>query len=125
MDLIKSEIKRLAKKINARKKTLPTFGSSEDFARPHIEKTGNIYHWVVVERGQEQERKSSEDIKEILFHVFEAVTFEMASDWELKNRKENEDFRIQLFKHQEELLKQIDEEFFLRIKKKHDKLLRR
>ena len=55
MDLIKSEIKRLAKKINARKKTLPTFGSSEDFARPHIEKTGNIYHWVVVERGQEQE----------------------------------------------------------------------
>ena len=49
----------------------------------------------------------------------------MASDWELKNRKENEDFRIQLFKHQEELLKQIDEEFFLRIKKKHDKLLRR
>ena len=125
MEFIKSQILKLANKINAPDVYLPTFGSSKDFARPHIEKTGNTYHWVVVERGQELERKSSDDINEILFHVFQAVTFEMACKWEVQNRKEDEDSRIQLFQKQEELLKLIDEDYYLKTKKRHDKLLRR
>jgi hypothetical protein len=125
LEFIKSQILKLANKINAPDVYLPTFGSSEDFARPHIEKTGNTYHWVVVERGQELERKSSDDINEILFHVFQAVTFEMACKWEVQNRKEDEDSRIQLFQKQEELLKLIDEDYYLKTKKRHDKLLRR
>ena len=125
MEFIKSQILKLANKINAPDVYLPTFRSSEDFARPHIEKTGNTYHWVVVERGQELERKSSDDINEILFHVFQAVTFEMACKWEVQNRKEDEDSRIQLFQKQEELLKLIDEDYYLKTKNRHDKLLRR
>ena len=42
--VILNEGKRLAKLINAPNQLLPTFETSEDFARPHIEKQGNEYH---------------------------------------------------------------------------------
>ncbi|GAA5023561.1 hypothetical protein GCM10011506_06510 [Marivirga lumbricoides] len=51
MERIKSKIEELANRINAPKEYLPTYGYSEDFARPHIEVKGNELHWVVVERG--------------------------------------------------------------------------
>ena len=77
--------------IDAPKEYLPTYGFSEDFARPHIEVNGNELHWVVIERGQELERRHTTDEKEFLFWVFDAVTFGMATRLELQNRNENED----------------------------------
>jgi hypothetical protein len=51
-----SEIDDLAQRIGASGLILPTYGRSEDFARPYIEVDDSGYHYVVVERGQEMER---------------------------------------------------------------------
>ena len=123
MEAIKSKIENLASRINAPKEYLPTYGFSEDFAKPHIEVNDNEFHWVVVERGQELERRQTTDEKELLFWVFDSVTFEMATRLELENRNENEDFRIQLFKIQEELIGEINSDYSDRLNIKHRKLL--
>jgi len=48
LDAIKSEVDRLAAKIGASGYILPTYGRSEDLARPHIEVDSRGYHYVVV-----------------------------------------------------------------------------
>ncbi|UZD23207.1 immunity 63 family protein [Algoriphagus halophytocola] len=124
MEQIKSKIEKLANRINAPKEYLPTYGFTEDFAGPHIEVNGKKLHWVIIERGQELARRQTTDEKEFLFWVFDAVTFEMATRLELQNRNENEDFRIQLFKIQEELIGEIDSDYSDRLNIKHRKLLK-
>lgn len=125
MNKIKETIESLAKRINAPEIYLPTYNNSEDFARPHIEKHGNELHWVVIERGQELERRKTTELKELLFWVFDSVTFEMATKEEVKNRNEDEDFRIQLFKIQEKLIGKIDPDYQKALHEKHSKLLRK
>ncbi len=53
---IKAEVDRLATQIGALGYVLPTYGSSEDGARPRIEVNARSYHYVIVESGQELER---------------------------------------------------------------------
>ena len=124
MEILKKEIYRLSRLINAPNELLPTFETSEDFARPHIEKQGNEYHFVVVERGQELQRKKTNKLDEILFWIFRGVTFSMAAKTELENRIENEDFRIQLFKIQEDLIGQINLGYKKELEGKHKRLLK-
>lgn len=124
MEILKKEVYRLANLINAPNELLPTFETSDDFARPHIEKEGNEYHFVVVERGQEIERKKTTKIDKILYWIFSGVTFSMAAKIELDNRNEGEDFRIQLFKIQEDLIGRINPQFKKKLEKKHKRLLR-
>ncbi len=84
---------------------LPTYGFSEDSARPHIEVSADgAMHWVVCERGVEQDRRRTHDPDELLYWIFESVTFSMACDFEVSHRIANEDFRRQLFAHQLGLL---------------------
>lgn len=118
-------VDRLAEIIDAPELLLPTYGVSEDFARPHIEFAGGQYHYVVVERGKEIDRKSSTDIDEILFHVFEGVTFSMAVDFERRRRRRNEDFRRQLFDAQLELLAKLNPDWRRRTRERLDEVLTR
>ena len=120
---LKLEITRLSQIINAPEFLIPTFDFSKDFAYPHIEMQGEEYHFVVVERGQELERRRTFNIDEILFWIFDGITFEMACELELRNRKENEDFRIQLFQIQENLMYKINPKFSEILNIKHSKLL--
>lgn len=122
-NIVESRVKDLAKLIGAPKHLLPTFGFSEQSGLPHIEITGDIYHFVVCERGSEFNRKTTKDLKELLFWIFDSVTFSMACDLELKNRRNDEDFRIQLFQIQEDLISKIDDDYAMTLKNKHDKLL--
>jgi hypothetical protein len=92
-DQIRSCIDRLARKIGAPPQTLPTYGHSEDAGRPHIEADWKAYHFVVVERGQELERRTTRDLDELFYWVFKGVTFDMACQFELRNRIPNADFR--------------------------------
>lgn len=105
---IQTEVERLAPIIDAPARELPTYGYSQDFAYPHLEVWNGALWWVVVERGKELERRSTTDLNELLYWVFEGVTFSMASDWELRNRVEDQDFRILLFTKQFELLAMLD-----------------
>lgn len=105
---LERDVVRRATLIDAPAHLLPTYVVSEDLARPHIEREGDSYCFVVKERGVELERRSTTSLDEILYWIFEPVTFSMASDWELANRVEGEDSRRGLFTKQLELLDRLD-----------------
>jgi hypothetical protein len=100
---IQSRIEDLARRIDAPPGDLPTYGQSEDGARPHIE-VGNEYYFVVVERGSELRRSSTKDLDELLYWVFSGVASKMAGQFELRNRRHGEDTRRQRFPRQIQLL---------------------
>lgn len=122
---LKEEIEKLAKRINAPEEFLPTYNVSEDFARPHLEIHGEELHWVIIERGQELQRRKTFNLEELLFWVFDGITFEMATELEISNRRKEEDSRVQLFEIQETLMGEINPRYSKILHNKHQKLLSR
>ena len=101
---IKTQVDELADKIGASGSVLPTYGRTEDGARPHIEADARGCHLVVVERGQELSRMTTGVLDDLLYAVFEGVTASLASDYELAHRRDNEDPRRIMFSRELELL---------------------
>ncbi|NOU59630.1 Imm63 family immunity protein [Marinifilum caeruleilacunae] len=121
---IKGLIEKFASRINAPVNLLPTYEHSEDFARPHIEiDVDNNLHFVVIERGKEIERRKTAELEELIYWVFEGITLTMAFDYEVKNRKQNQDPRIIAFNKQLELLNTIDSKLGHKCKQKQEKIL--
>ena len=120
---IKIEVDRLAAKIGASGYYLPTYGRSEDGARPHIEVDARGYHYVVVERGQELKRITTGDLNELLYQIFEAITFSLACDHELAHRVEGQDCRRLMFQYQIGLLSKLSEEWSFREAQQHGQIL--
>jgi hypothetical protein len=108
---IKSQVKKMAKLICASEQILPTYGTSKDFAIPHVDVFYGQYHYIVVERGVELEHKSTADLDELLFWVFDDVTFHLALCYELKHRNEAQDCRRIAFDKQIELMARISPAF--------------
>jgi len=104
LEQFRQEVDRRAAVIDAPPALLPTYGRTEDGARPHIEFARGQYHYVVVERGNELERHSSADVDPILYHVFQGVTFSMACQRAGRERRPGVDWRRQLFAIQLDLL---------------------
>ncbi|HEU4882472.1 MAG TPA: Imm63 family immunity protein [Longimicrobium sp.] len=104
---IESRVNQLAGRIAVPANLLPTFGHSEDFARPHVEVDSRGYHYVVVERGQELRRVTTGSMDELLSLIFADVTFSMACDFELKHRVDGQDSRRLLFATQVDLLSRL------------------
>jgi hypothetical protein len=106
LESIRARVNALARSIGAPARYLPTYGVSEDGARPHIE-AGQVYSYVVVERGRELRRERTADLDELLYWAFASVTFAMAGDHELRHRRRGEDSRRQLFAKHIELLDRL------------------
>jgi hypothetical protein len=104
---------------------LPTFGCNKDFARPEVQVHYADYHFIIVERGQELQRSTTSQLEQVLFWIFEAVTFSMAGEYELAHRIEGQDFRIVLFSRQIELLELISPDFADRQRLRYQKILPR
>ena len=121
---IKTEVERLAALIGASENYLPTYGHSEDGARPHLEIDARGYHYVVVERGQELERLTTNDPDELLFNVFANVAFSLACRYELTHRIEGQDFRRVLFRQQVALLARISPRWGEREARRQESILR-
>lgn len=124
MKEIKDLMNTLAAKVGMPEKYLPTFGYSEDFGRPHIEKEGNTYKYLVVERGETRETRVTENIQDLMYMIFESATAEMAWDFERINRKDGQDSRRLAFSKQLELLSAIDANFALKFNEKLRAILR-
>jgi hypothetical protein len=62
----RSAVFDLAGVIAAPRRERPTFGTSEDLARPHVEERDRRFSLVVVERGEELERCQARDLDELL-----------------------------------------------------------
>jgi Immunity protein 63 len=113
LDQLRNLINELAARIDAPDRLLPTFGSSIDFAEPHIE-VDDRYHWVVVERGCERQRRTTTDLDELLYWTFEAITSCLSSEHRFYGRKYDEDYRRRLFRNQLTLLAILDERWVKR-----------
>ena len=106
---IHEQVDRLAAIIGAPSNSLPTYGRSAQSGLPHVEVTSDgQMHFVVCERGVEFERWTTLNPDQLLYWVFQSVTFSMACDYELRHRIEGEDFRRQLFAHQLQLLHRLN-----------------
>ena len=105
---IETDVAARARRIGASGRDLPTYGTSEDGARPHIEVEHGLYHYVVVERGVEIDRRFSDRYDDLLYWIFSDVTHRHAFGYELQNRIEDQDCRRIAFPKQVELMRKID-----------------
>ncbi len=121
---IAKEVRRFAAVVEAGPGLLPTYGHSQDFARPHVEVDALGYHLVVVERGQELSRHTTTDLDELLYRIFQGVTFSLACNYELAHRTERQDCRRMLFRRQVELLSQLSGAWGRRRASEHRAILR-
>jgi hypothetical protein len=123
LDTVQRAVNILGEKIGASGYNLPTYGKSEDFARPHIEINARGYHYVVVERGNEIQRKTTHDIYELLYWIFSHITFNLAIEYERSHRIPSKDSRRLAFQKQEELLGILDEDWKRREEARHNQIL--
>jgi hypothetical protein len=125
LDDIKKKVDELAAKINAPTDLQPTYGYSRDFAYPHIEVDNvGLLHYVIIERGEELSRKTTDNLDMLLFWIFSNLTFSMACDYELNNRQEDKDFRRILFEKQEEILGQLSDTWRQKENEEHKRILK-
>jgi hypothetical protein len=108
---IRAKVEELAKLIGANQHQVPTYGKSRDFGYSHVEVDEVSYHLVTVERGQELERKSTTELDELLYYIFVDATSDIAGNFELKNRIEDQDSRRIAFSKQIELMHSINSDF--------------
>lgn len=122
---IENNVNLLGKLIKASPHLFPSYGFSKDDAAPHIEVDSMGMHYVIIERGEEIERKTTNNIDEFLYWIFDNVTFSIASNFELKYREESKDCRRIMFSKQEELLGAIKPQWEKISKKEHSAILER
>ena len=120
---IEETVTAMAQRINAPAWAVPTFHFSEQLGRPHIEASALGYSYVIAERGEEYSRQHTTNFRELLYWIFKSVSFEMACQWELQNRKKQEDFRRQLFAKQIQIMKEVDEEFAVKLQAENEAIL--
>jgi hypothetical protein len=75
---IQPKVDELAIKLHAPANLLPTYGRTDDGARPYIEVDGRRYHFVVVERGEEMARYTTGAIDQLLLRGFSTITSPMS-----------------------------------------------
>lgn len=90
---------------------------------PHIERNENTFFYVVTERGQEFERRTTSDPDELLYWLVSDLTWAMASEYELQHRFAEQDFRRLLFKKHLELLSRVSSQWSERKRVEYDKVL--
>lgn len=98
--------------------------SPQQDGAPHIEIRSGKFEYVVTERGSELERISGLDNDEVLYLLFEGVTSIMATSYELRNRKPVGDGRSVWFPYQENLMAGLKPSWGVRLKEKHEKILK-
>ncbi|MFD0939544.1 Imm63 family immunity protein [Pedobacter boryungensis] len=121
---IEEIVTELALKIHVPLNLLPSFGNQKWDAHPYIEVDNLGYmFYIISERGQEYERKGTNNIDDLLYWIFANVTFAMASDYELKNRIADKDSRRMMFQKQEELLGQLNDSWRQKENARHHSIL--
>ncbi|MEM9859817.1 MAG: Imm63 family immunity protein [Bacteroidota bacterium] len=120
---VKRQIASAAELINAPKNLLPSYDRPRQDAHPYIEVDSLGYHFIISERFIELERRTTNDINDLIYWVLDGITHEMAVRKELKYRKEREDFRRQLFEIQVDLMEKVSIDYAKRLKKKISEIL--
>lgn len=105
LDSLRRAVEKLAQLIKAPPYDVPTCDPLRE--GPHIEHDALGFHFVQVERGKEFQRFTSESADEILYTIFQQVTFFMAVAYEVRHRISGQDHRRQIFPYQLKLLERL------------------
>jgi len=84
----------------------------------------SIYYYIEMDRGRVVRSFESRKLEDILFYLFYDITFDLAIEYEIKQRKQGEDFRRILFAKQLELLLKINKVYYTKGKQKIDDILK-
>jgi len=125
IQLLEREFNRLSKKISVPERLKPSFGPSDYDEKPYVfEDYKNNLHYAAKERGQISFDKITSDFDEILYWIFDSITFSMAVDFELNSRIEEQDCRRIAFEHQTQLMTTINKIWGKKTIKKHNEILK-
>lgn len=111
--------------------------NDESTLYPMFSKTSNVfnegnsiyvenskYYYVVMERGKVNKCYESDELEDVLYSLFESITFEMASNYELQHRVEGEDSRELIWKKQLELMEKVNKKFFIKCQIEIEEILK-
>ena len=87
--------------------------------------TETEYHYVVMERGKVNECYRGEHLDDILYPVFNDITFTLAMEYEIEHRNNDVDSRKERWRKQLELLEAIDIKFVETRKKEIEEILKK
>ncbi|MCO8271506.1 immunity 63 family protein [Actinoplanes sp. TRM 88003] len=111
LEVLRAEVDRLGALINAPTADLVAF-EPRDAAHPYVQVDADgTYHWLVVERGQVLQDRTTTSRDEILYWSFDATTYAMAGVWATHHPVEEQEFRVTLWERQFALLRALDPEW--------------
>lgn len=129
-----SQIEEMVNKINEKLgvavSELPSYGSSDNRSPSYVKVDKDGYSLFeydpYVDKKNQHLTIKTLDVNELLFEIFKAATFTMASKYELENRIPDQDTRIVFFKKHIEILHslQLEKEFINKLSDYYDYLLR-
>jgi hypothetical protein len=108
---IKQRIEQLGDQIDAPTNLMPTYGTSKNDGTPHIEVSDSSYFYRALERDMVCINRKTSSIDELLFWVYQDVTFNMACSYELAHRDSKVNSRKVIFSYQLGLLSLISIEW--------------
>jgi hypothetical protein len=116
IDEIREIVTEYCRQINASEYVIrnAVLDHTTHFADPHIEIHGEEYHYVSVERGKEILRKTTKVLDELLYWIMEGITSGMASTHAARQRLPDGGFFEARKEKQLELLRQINEDFYIK-----------
>lgn len=74
---------------------------------PHVEVDGNLYAYVVTERGSELERRTTDSEDELLYWLASDMVFSLAGYYEFHHRQPGSDSRRLMFAREIDLMGRI------------------
>jgi Immunity protein 63 len=78
---------------------------------------------VLTERGSEFERRATFDLEELIYWISSDAAFELACQYELKNRVSGQDFRRMMFAKHIELMSIVKPEWGARKAREYEAVL--
>lgn len=122
---IRRRVKQLARRIDAPADLTAVRTQPSYFGDPYIEADGSLYHYLVSERGEVFEHRTTADLDELLYWVIKAITFDMATEYEVRHREPRRDFRRLLFRTDVGLMHGIKPAWAQRLQTEYDAILAR
>ena len=123
LSALKSTYASIAKQLNAPREHIRFAETPQHNGSPHVEFDGNNFAYVITERGEEYERKSTSNENEILYWLVKDLTRAMASHFELAHRDPTTDSRRLFFQKHLDLIRTIDHNWHTRLQAEYEIVL--
>ena len=98
--------------------------SPAEYEGPYAYADEEGYHYVVSERGKIVEHKITDDLFEISYWILQSEVFQIALNFEVRNRMKSQDIRKLLFEKKLELLDKIGKNYRKREEIRIDEILK-